>query len=68
MANKKSGAIASMSEGDWRAKSDLETLLEAERIKRDPSRLKAVRSCAKQKKDDLVGDLGAITEVEEKEE
>lgn len=67
MANKKNGAIASMTEGDWRAKSDLETLLEAERIKRDPARLKAVRACAKQKKNDLVGDLGTIAEVEEKE-
>lgn len=27
---------------DWQAQSDLQTLIEAEKIKRDPARLKAV--------------------------
>ena len=34
-------AVSSKSEKDWKAEADLHTLIEAEKIKRDPSRLKA---------------------------
>lgn len=46
---------ASMASGenDWKAKADLETVLEAERIKRDSKRMNAVRKVAKERKEGL---------------
>lgn len=46
-------AIASAPKGDdsydkWRAKDDMRTVLEAERIKKDPTRMKHVKRCAKE--------------------
>lgn len=42
-------AIASKSEADWCAEDDMRTLMEAEKIKADPKRLKAARAMAKTK-------------------
>lgn len=38
---------------DWQAKSDMQTLLEARKIKGDPKRLKAALACAKKDLDAL---------------
>lgn len=43
----------------WRAESDMRTLMECEEIKKDPKRLAAVKSMAKEK---LV-ELAAVTAV-----
>lgn len=45
----KNGSIASSSSDDWRVEGDLNTLLEAEKIERDPKRMSKVRALAKQK-------------------
>lgn len=45
----KSGSIAVNSSDDWRIESDLNTLLEAEKIEKDPRRMSKVRALAKQK-------------------
>lgn len=41
------------SEDDWRAESDLHTLMEAEKIKKDPKRLAKAQALAKQKMMDV---------------
>ncbi|MCY1167124.1 hypothetical protein D9M73_70810 [compost metagenome] len=46
-------SIASSPKGDesydkWRAKDDMRTLLEAERIKKDTTRMKHAKRCAKE--------------------
>lgn len=45
------GKISSMAaeEAEWRAESDLRTLMECEKIEKDPKRMKAVRELAKKK-------------------
>lgn len=49
MAKKKSsGSICCMDESDWRAKSDLRTLVEAEKIKKDKKRFAAAQAKAKE--------------------
>lgn len=35
-------------DSDWRAESDLRTLVEAEKIKKDPKRLKACMKCKRE--------------------
>lgn len=50
MATKrKSLSTAVADETDWRVESDLNTLLEAEKIKKDPKRMAAVSKLAKAK-------------------
>lgn len=39
---------------EWEVESDLRTLLEAEKIKKDPKRMKAVKEMAKKKMEDMV--------------
>jgi hypothetical protein len=46
MAKRKSLSTAVPSENDWRAESDLSTLMEAEKIEKDPKRMAAVRKLA----------------------
>jgi hypothetical protein len=56
MAKKSSNILAMDSrENDWRAESDLNTLLECERIEKDPKRLAAAQKLAKQRLMDLAG-------------
>lgn len=38
-----------VSNDDWRVESDLNTMIEAEKIEKDPKRLKKVRALAKQR-------------------
>lgn len=45
--------ISSSSSDDWRVESDLNALLEAEKIERDPKRMSKVRALAKQKMRDV---------------
>lgn len=47
------GITAVKSEDDWRAESDLHTLMEAEKIKRDPKRLAKAQALAKKKMMDV---------------
>lgn len=51
---KKSGAISmTTADSDWRVQSDLNTLIEAEAIEKDPKRLKACQELAKKKMLDM---------------
>ena len=43
----------SKDEAKWRAERDLETLMECERIEKDPKRLKAAKAIAKERMKDL---------------
>ena len=49
MAKKRVNLATAESESDWRTESDLSTLMEAERIEKDPKRLAAVQKLAKSK-------------------
>ena len=41
------------SNNDWQARSDMQTLLDARKIKADPKRLKAALACAQKQKEML---------------
>ena len=43
------GISMAAQDAEWRAESDMRTLMEAEEIRRDPKRLKAAQACAKKK-------------------
>jgi hypothetical protein len=43
------GAIPMKPDEEWAAENDLRTLLEAEKIEKDPKRFKAAKEMAKQK-------------------
>ena len=47
MASKSMGAIAASNE--WEVENDLRTMIECEKIEKDPKRLKAVKELAKKK-------------------
>ncbi|HEY9208212.1 MAG TPA: hypothetical protein VIP31_04110 [Acidovorax sp.] len=49
MAKKRVNLATAASESDWRTESDLSTLMEAERIEKDPKRLAAAQKLAKSK-------------------
>lgn len=49
MGKRKDLASPSTGETDWRVESDLNTLLEAERIEADPKRMAKVQALAKEK-------------------
>lgn len=57
----------SNSEKEWAAERDLDTLMEAERIKKDPKRLKCARDCAKKRKEEIVSDVAAISDIADKD-
>lgn len=44
---------APSNEYDWQAKRDMETLIEARKIKADPKRMKAALACAQKEKEML---------------
>ena len=54
MAKNKLTSMAEQ-EDEWRAESDLRTLMEAEAIEKDPKRLKAAQAMARKKLLDLAG-------------
>lgn len=45
---KKSGSVCCVSDQDWRAESDLRTLIEAEKIKKDKKRFAVAQAKAKE--------------------
>lgn len=47
----------------WRARNDCDTLMEAERIRADPKRLKAARGAAKEKCAELEKTLAATQKL-----
>ena len=49
MAKKRVNLATATADADWRAESDLNTLMEAERIEKDPKRLAAAQKLAKSK-------------------
>lgn len=55
MAKKSGLSSMSIEDTEWRAESDLRTMMEAEMIEKDPRRLKAVQALAKSKLLDLAG-------------
>ena len=63
MAKRKSLSIAVPSETDWRAESDLRTLVEAEKIEKDLKRMAAVRKLAKNR---LLGLASIAAEADDK--
>lgn len=55
-APSKIGAPSAYDEKKWQAESDLRTLIEAEKIKADPERIKAAMKC----RDEMKRNLTAI--------
>ena len=49
---------------DWQAESDLDTLLMACKINKDPKRLAAAKKAAKSRKDELVAQIASVTNIE----
>ena len=49
---------------DWQAESDLDTLLMACKINKDPKRLAAAKKSAKSRKDELVAQIASVTNIE----
>ena len=49
MAKKRVNLVTSVAETDWRTESELSTLMEAEKIEKDPKRLAAAQKLAKYK-------------------
>jgi hypothetical protein len=47
----KKGNVAVASNYDWQSQDDMRTLVEAEKIRKDPKRLAAARACAKKQYD-----------------
>lgn len=63
MAKKGKNSIATVSCDDWEVRNDLDTLIQAERIEKDPKRMAKVKALAKQRMLDM-----AIVAVEGKDE
>lgn len=59
------GTMKAEDDDKWRAESDLSTLLEAAKIKKDKKRYAAALRCAKEKRDNLrdVAGEGALDEA-----
>lgn len=52
-------------DNDWKARMDLETLMEACKIKKDKKRMDAVRKVAKVRKQELADSIGEVAEIAE---
>lgn len=50
---------------EWQAKMDLQTLIEAAKIKKDPKRMEACKKCAKERKNELADEIGVMAKVQE---
>lgn len=53
---------------NWQARMDLETLMEACRIKKDKKRMEAVKKEAKKRKTELADQIGSVSEFEESDD
>lgn len=60
MANKSKNTITAYDDSQWRAESDCHTLIEAEKIKADPARLKAAKAAAKKKMKEMQQTMGSM--------
>ena len=49
MANKSNGISVTKHEDDWQVESDLRTMIECEKIEKDPKRLAKVQALAKKR-------------------
>lgn len=49
----------------WQAQSDLQTLIEAEKIKKDKKRMAAAKKCAVERKDELADQIGAVAKIQD---
>ena len=50
---------------DWAAERDLDTLMEASKINKDPKRLAAAKKSAKGRKDELVDQIASVSNIED---
>lgn len=50
---------------DWQARMDLDTLLQASKIRKDPARMKAVKAMAQKNKAEKVEELTEVSELAE---
>lgn len=57
--------IGKFDEKKWAAQRDLETLIEASKIKKDPARMKACKSCAKERKAELANQIGEVSKIQD---
>lgn len=55
---------AGKTDKEWQASYDLDTLMQAEKIKADPARLKAAKACAEKRKKELADQIGQVAKVE----
>lgn len=56
-------SIGSMSDKEWQAESDFRTLVEANRIKKDPKRLAAAKKAAQRKLDESKKDAAEVAKL-----
>jgi hypothetical protein len=55
MPKKSRNSIATVACDDWETRNDLDTLIQAERIEKDPKRMAKVQALAKQRMLDMAG-------------
>lgn len=55
MAKKSKNSLSTVSCDDWEVRNDLDTLIQAERIEKDPKRMAKVQALAKQRMLDMAG-------------
>lgn len=54
-------AVAGYNDNDWKAESDMRTLMEAEAIRRDAKRLAAAKACASKRLEDMASVMAEKT-------
>jgi hypothetical protein len=54
-----------LDDAKWKAQRDLETLIEASKIRKDADRMKAVKKCAKERKEELANNIGEVSKIED---
>ena len=52
---------------DWQAEDDLRTLIEAEKIRKDPARMKKAKECAKKRAQELMESAAAASSLASQE-
>lgn len=57
-----------INEKKWAAQRDLETLIEASKIRKDKDRMKAVKKCAKERKEELANNIGEVSKIQDADE
>lgn len=49
---------------EWQAKMDLQTLIEAKKIQKDPKRMAACKKCASERKKELADEMGNVSNIQ----